>query len=173
MKVLALMLLFNLSLPSEQDLELMWQGAIFLVGGGISSKRPRVEIETFGGDKATAAGFADVERGIVLLNKDKVLVEPSYYVWIYIMHEYIHFILDEKGLHSRLHHCWMAKNEVLFKILNFVYEHNFVKKEDRSVAQWKAVKNVKKDLFYCIHDGLWHHPFVQKGVYWFDGAKPN
>lgn len=142
--------------PSEERQRALWRYAISLGAGRDGWRRPSVRVVQLRGP----AAYSDLEHGEVQLDPVQAFAGIPRIVELYLAHEYLHFVLHQKGIPAPLHHCWMARNQTEFHLaLDFVarvreaeaVERALVLHANRTVRTWRR---------QCQHTGVWWHSLV-------------
>ena len=104
----------------------LWAAAQALVGHAVTRAKPRVVVAAwpdghgeFG--PVRLGGCFDKAEWAVQLTPDVQAVRPGFEA--VLIHELTHAVLDDLGLPSQQHHCWMQDRNYGAQIIRWLYAH--------------------------------------------------
>jgi hypothetical protein len=106
------------------------------------------------------AAYSDLERGEVQLHPIDAFSRVPHIVELYLVHEYLHFVLHHNGIPAKLHHCWMARDQSEFNMaLDFLARVKEAEPFQKALIMY-ANKTVRRWRRECQDAGVWWHPLV-------------
>ena len=147
-------------IPSEKQLEELWQYAVSLGKGNGLITRPGVRLV----ELDRGAAMADLHNGEVHLHPVHAFSGAARIVELYLAHEFLHFVLFYKGVPAAVQHCWMARKRtettLTYDFLDRVGHYGSLRRSMLRHATYISHKWRQR----CQDTSGWWHPRVLRRV---------